>query len=80
MGRLTTINFGSFINANRVTPPPIKRLLEEYDISRVKAVAWGNKWKKKARGGGGGALKISEYFLLYFAIPAEYIKDQTVIS
>ena len=65
MGQLTAINFGSFINANRVTPSLIKRLLVEYDISLVKAVAWE---KKK---GGGGALKISEYFLLYFAIPAE---------
>ena len=60
----------------RVTGNRCKRLLEEYDISRVKAVAWGNKWKKR-----GEALKISEYFLFYFAIPAEvqclheYIKD-----
>ena len=43
MGRLTAINFGSFINANRVTPSLIKRLSGEYDISHVKAVAWGNK-------------------------------------
>ena len=43
MGRLTPINFGSFINANRVTPSLIKHLLGEYDISHVKAVAWGNK-------------------------------------
>ena len=43
MGRLTSINFGSFINANRVTPSLIKHLLGEYDISHVKAVAWGNK-------------------------------------
>ena len=50
MGRLTTINFGSFINANRVTPSLSKRLLGEYGISRVKAVAWGNNEKK----GGGG--------------------------
>ena len=39
MGRLTAINFGSFINANRVIPSLIKRLLGEYDISSVKAVA-----------------------------------------
>ena len=43
MGRLTSINFGSFINANRVTLSLIKRLSGEYDISHVKAVAWGNK-------------------------------------
>ena len=43
MGRLTAIYFGSFINANRVTPSLIKRLSGEYDISHVKAVAWGNK-------------------------------------
>ena len=66
MGRLTAINFGSFINANRVTPSLIKRLSGEYDISHVKAVAWGNKWKQR-----GEALKISEYFFLHFAIPAE---------
>ena len=53
MGRLTTINFGSFINANRVTPSLSKRLLGEYGISRVKAVAWGNNGRK---GGGGGEL------------------------
>ena len=38
-GRLTASNFGSVINAKRVTPSLIKRLLGEYDISRVKAVA-----------------------------------------
>ncbi|XP_078377984.1 uncharacterized protein LOC144661153 [Oculina patagonica] len=40
-GRLTASNFGSVIKAKRVTPSLIKRLLGEYDISRVKAVAWG---------------------------------------
>ena len=50
MGRLTPINFGSFVNANRVTPSLINHLLGEYDISHVKAVAWGNKWKKKGGG------------------------------
>ena len=40
-GHLTASNFGSVINAKRVTPSLIKRLLGEYDISRVKAVAWG---------------------------------------
>ena len=43
VGRLTAIDFGSSFNANRVTPSRIKRLLGEYDISHVKAVAWGNK-------------------------------------
>ena len=38
---MTASNFGSVINAKRVTPSLIKRLLGEYDISRVKAVAWG---------------------------------------
>ena len=38
-GRLNANNFG--INAERVTPSLIKHLLGEYDISRVKAVAWG---------------------------------------
>ena len=36
-GRLTASNFGFVINAKRVTPSLIKRLLGEYDIS----VAWG---------------------------------------
>ena len=54
-GRLTANNSGNVINAKKVTLSLIKRLLEEYDISRVKAVLRGNKWKK-------GALKISEYF------------------
>ena len=40
-GRLTASNFGSVIIAKRVTPSLIKRLLGEYDISHVKAVAWG---------------------------------------
>ena len=42
-GRLTANNSGTVINGKRVTPSLIKRLLGEYDISRVKAVAWGNK-------------------------------------
>ena len=40
-GRLTTSNFGYVINAKRATPSLIKKLLGEYDISRVKAVQWG---------------------------------------
>lgn len=40
-GRLTASNFGSVLTAKRTTPSLIKRLLGEYDISRVKAVAWG---------------------------------------
>ena len=39
--RLIASNFGSVIDAKRVTPSLIKRLLGEYDISWVKAVAWG---------------------------------------
>jgi len=38
---LTASNFGTVINAKRVTPFLIKCLLREYDISCVKAVAWG---------------------------------------
>ena len=64
---LQTILACTVINAKRVTLSLIKRLFGEYDISRVKAVARGNKLK---RGGGGvGALKITEYFFLYFAVP-----------
>ena len=40
-GRLTASNFGCVLNAKRATPSLIKRLLGEYDISRVKAVLWG---------------------------------------
>lgn len=40
-GRLTASNFGAVLNAKRVTPSLIKRLLGEYDLSRVKAVQWG---------------------------------------
>lgn len=43
VGRLTAIDFGSSFNANRVTPSLIERLLGEYDISHVKAVAWESK-------------------------------------
>ena len=40
-GRLTASNFGSVLKAKRVTPSLPKRLLGEYDLSRVKAVQWG---------------------------------------
>ena len=40
-GRLTASNFGSVLNAKRATPSLIKRLLGEYDVSKVKAVVWG---------------------------------------
>ncbi|XP_031549225.1 uncharacterized protein LOC116286787 [Actinia tenebrosa] len=40
-GRLTASNFGCVMNAKRATPSLIKRLLGEYDVSRVKAVLWG---------------------------------------
>ena len=39
-GRLTASNIGSVLNAKRVTPFLIKRLLGEYDLSRVKAVQY----------------------------------------
>lgn len=40
-GRLTASNFGYVLNAKRATPSLIKKLLGEYDITRVKAVQWG---------------------------------------
>ena len=40
-GRLTASNFGSVLQAKRVTPSLLKRLLGEYDLSRVKVVQWG---------------------------------------
>ena len=40
-GRLTASNFGVVLKAKRVTPSLLKRLLGEYDLSRVKAVQWG---------------------------------------
>lgn len=39
--RLTASNFGSVLKAKRITPSLLKRLLREYDLSRVKAVQWG---------------------------------------
>ena len=35
------MNFGSVLNAGRITPSLLKRLLGEFDLSRVKAVQWG---------------------------------------
>ena len=40
-GRLTASNFGCILNAKRVTPSLLKRLLGDYDLPRVEAVAWG---------------------------------------
>jgi len=40
-GRLTASNFGDVLQAKRVTPSLIKRLLGDYDLSKVKAVTWG---------------------------------------
>lgn len=47
-GRLTASNFGCVLNAKRVTPSLIKRLLGEYDVSRVKAVLWGTNNESEA--------------------------------
>ena len=40
-GRLTASYFGVVLKAKRATPSLIKRMLGEYDISKVRAVAWG---------------------------------------
>ena len=40
-GRLTASNFGSVLNCKRVTPSLIKRVLGQYDLSRVQAINWG---------------------------------------
>lgn len=40
-GRLTASNFGSVLHARRVTVSLLKRLLEKYDLPRVKAAQWG---------------------------------------
>lgn len=39
--RLTASSFGHVLNAKRATPSLIKKILGEYDIASVKAVAWG---------------------------------------
>ena len=68
LGRLSA-NFGSSFNANRVTPSLIKRLLEELiNMTFPMSKLWHGEINEKKKG---GALKISEYFLLYFAIPAK---------
>ena len=40
-GRLTASNFGSVLNCKRVTQSLIKRVLGQYDLSRVQAINWG---------------------------------------
>ena len=40
-GRLTASNFGAVLKAKRVTPSLIKRLLGDYKLSGVRAIAWG---------------------------------------
>lgn len=40
-GRLTASNFGAVRKAKRVTQALTKRLLREYDLSRVHAITWG---------------------------------------
>ena len=37
-GRLTVSNFGSVLNCQRVTQSLIKRVLGQYDLSRVQAI------------------------------------------
>ena len=46
-GRLTASNFGVVLKAKRVTPSLLKRLLGEYDLSRVKAVQWGVNYEEE---------------------------------
>ncbi|CAH3041801.1 unnamed protein product [Pocillopora meandrina] len=40
-GQLTTSNWGSVLKIIRITPSPLKPLLGEYNLSRVKTVQWG---------------------------------------
>lgn len=40
-GRLTASNFGHVLQSKRVTPSLIKRVMGQYDLSRVRAIAWG---------------------------------------
>ena len=47
-GRLRASNFGCVLKSKRATPSLIKRLLGEYDLSRVKAVQWGTNNEKEA--------------------------------
>ena len=41
-------NFSSVLKAKRITPSLLKRLLGEYDLSRVKAVQWGGNNEEEA--------------------------------
>ena len=40
-GRLTTSNSGLILKAKRITPSLMKRVLSEYDLSGIQAIAWG---------------------------------------
>ena len=40
-GRLTASNFGSVLNCKRVTQSLFKRVLGQYDLSRVQVIYWG---------------------------------------
>lgn len=40
-GRLIASNFGPVLNCKRVTPSLIKRVLGQYDLSRVQSINWG---------------------------------------
>ncbi|RMX47109.1 hypothetical protein pdam_00021748, partial [Pocillopora damicornis] len=46
-GQLTTSNLGSVLKIIRITPSPLKPLLGEYNLSRVKTVQWGWTMKRK---------------------------------
>ena len=45
-GRITASNFGAVLKAKRVTQVLTTRLLGDYDLSRVRAIAWGVDTKK----------------------------------
>lgn len=40
-GRLTASNSGLILKAKRITPSLMKRVLSEYDLSGIQAIAWG---------------------------------------
>ena len=40
-GRLTASNFGPVLSRKRVTPSLIKKVLGQYDLSKVQAINWG---------------------------------------
>lgn len=48
-GRLTASNFGPVLNCKRVTPSLIKRVLGQYDLSRVQSINWGVMKKMRPR-------------------------------